>query len=97
MTSEAPGDINSEIRAMASGGIVTRSSASAAFEDGCVGATAGSTCFPFTDFFAGAGREPGIDTTFQRKVVLSSLSVTRTRRDTMGASLSGFDGCNSTV
>src|SRR5262249_55137502 len=75
MMSEAPGDISSEIRWSASGGMVTRSSASLAFDAGTNGAAAGSTCLPFADFLTGAGFvAPGIDTTFQRSVVLSSLT-----------------------
>src|SRR6266511_3051170 len=74
MTSEAPGDISSEIRSSASGGMLTRSSASVAFDAGRAGAGGGSTCLPLADFLAGAGPAPGIDTTFQRSVVLSSLT-----------------------
>src|SRR5262249_18057715 len=77
MMSEAPGDISSEIRTSASCGMVTRSSASVAFDAGpTTGAAGASTRLPFTDFLTltGADAAPGIDTTFQRSVVLSSLT-----------------------
>src|SRR6266516_882497 len=75
MMSEAPGDISSEIRSSASGGIVTRPSASLAFDAGpTTGAAGGLRRLPFTDFLTGSGLAPGIDTTFQRSVVLSSLT-----------------------
>ena len=74
MISEAPGDISSEIRSSASGGMLTRSSASVAFDAGRGGAGGGWTCLPLADFLAGADPVPGIDTTFQRSVVLSSLA-----------------------
>src|SRR5215831_7564507 len=66
MMSEAPGDISSEIRSMASGGMVTRSSASVAFDAGpTTGAAGVSTRLPFADFLTGGDPAPGIDTTFQ--------------------------------
>src|SRR6266436_4038487 len=75
MMSEAPGDISSEIRASASGGMATRASASLAFDAGpTTGAAGSSRRLPFTDFLTGSGLAPGIDTTFQRSVVLSSLT-----------------------
>src|SRR5256886_10471547 len=74
MISEAPGDISSEIRSNASGGILTRSSASVAFDAGRGGAGGGWTCLPLADFLARAHPVPGIDTTVQRSVVLSSFA-----------------------
>src|SRR5256886_16069387 len=74
MISEAPGDISSEIRSSASGGMLTRSSASVVFDAGRGGAGGGWTCLPLADFLAGADPVPGIDSTFQRSVVLSSLA-----------------------
>src|SRR5262249_18342197 len=70
----APGDISAEISCNASGGMVTRSSTSAAVEAGAAGA-GGSTLAPLCAFLAGACPPLllGIVTTFQRRVVLSSL------------------------
>src|SRR3979411_1841204 len=53
--------------------MVTRLSASVAFEAGIV-VTATSTFLPFSDFLTGADPPPGMDITFQRSVVLSSLN-----------------------
>src|SRR5712671_4026163 len=64
MMSDAPGDISSEIRSSASGG----------FDAGpTTGAAGVSTRLPFADFLTGGDPAPGIDTTFQRSVVLSPL------------------------
>src|SRR2546430_17398333 len=73
MISEAPGDISSEIRSSASGGMLTRSSASVAFDAGRGGAGGGWTCLPLADLFAGAHPRPGIDPTFQPRGALSAL------------------------
>src|SRR2546430_8283085 len=73
MISEAPGDISSEIRSSASGGMLTRSSASVAFDAGRGGAGGGWACLPFGDFLAGADPVPGIGTPFPRSVGVAAF------------------------